>query len=71
MTIELPEAKGTYILLASLSQAKRLEIGRLGPFDLVPGFSWFRQQMAERFEPGIRPQVVSIKAPTFTGSSSL
>ena len=38
MDIELPEDKGTYILLAYLSQAKRLEIGRLGEFDLVPGF---------------------------------
>lgn len=38
MEIELPEAKGTYVLLASLSQAKRMEIGRLGAFDLVPGF---------------------------------
>src|SRR5512139_3339944 len=38
MDIELPEDKGTYILLVSLRQAKRLEIGRLGAFDLVPGF---------------------------------
>ena len=38
MDVELPEAKGTYILLVSLNQAKRLEIGRLGAFDLVPGF---------------------------------
>ena len=146
--MELSEAKGTYILLVSLNQAKRLEIGRLGAFDLVPGFyayvglrariqhhlestaephwhidyllrwavpievwyaladrkleqdwaefleqspmfrapiprfgssdyrrsrtthlffakrrpsfSWFRQQMAERFESGVRPQTVSI-----------
>jgi Uri superfamily endonuclease len=38
MEIELPEDKGTYILLAQLSCAKRVEIGRLGEFDLVPGF---------------------------------
>ena len=38
MDIELPEDKGTYILLARLNQAKRLEIGRLGEFDLIPGF---------------------------------
>ena len=38
MDIELPEDKGTYVLLAHLSQAKQLEIGRLGEFDLVPGF---------------------------------
>ena len=38
MDMELPEDKGTYILLVSLNQAKRLEIGRLGAFDLVPGF---------------------------------
>ena len=38
MDVELPETKGTYILLVRLNQAKRLEIGRLGAFDLVPGF---------------------------------
>jgi Uri superfamily endonuclease len=41
MDIALPEDKGTYILLAQLSQAKRLDIGRLGEFDLVPGFYAF------------------------------
>ena len=38
MDIELPEDKGTYVLLAGLNQTKRIEIGRLGAFDLVPGF---------------------------------
>jgi Uri superfamily endonuclease len=35
---ELPETKGTYVLIASVAQMKRLEIGRLGPYDIVPGF---------------------------------
>jgi len=34
----LPEDKGTYILIASVGQMKRLEIGSLGKFDVVPGF---------------------------------
>ena len=38
MDIALPEEKGTYILHARLNQSKRLEVGRLGEFDLVPGF---------------------------------
>jgi Uri superfamily endonuclease len=36
--MDLSEAKGTYVLIASLAQMKRLEIGRLGTFDIVPGF---------------------------------
>jgi Uri superfamily endonuclease len=35
--MELPEDKGTYILVASVSQMRRLEIGSLGKFDLIPG----------------------------------
>lgn len=35
---ELSEEKGTYVLVTELEQMKRLEIGRLGTFDLVPGF---------------------------------
>jgi Uri superfamily endonuclease len=35
---ELPEAKGTYILIAFLPSMKRLEIGRLGVCYLTPGF---------------------------------
>jgi hypothetical protein len=36
--MDLPEEKGTYILIARVSQMKRLSVGRLGKFDLVPGF---------------------------------
>jgi len=36
--VELPEDKGTYILIVSVAQMKRLEVGRLGVFDVVPGF---------------------------------
>lgn len=35
--MNLPDAKGTYVLLSSVSLQKRLEVGRLGAFDLVPG----------------------------------
>ena len=38
MDAELPEAKGTYVLIAYVSRMKRLEIGRLGTYDLIPGF---------------------------------
>ena len=38
MAVPLPEAKGTYVLIASVAQMKRLEIGRLGAYDIVPGF---------------------------------
>ncbi|MGD0262466.1 MAG: GIY-YIG nuclease family protein [Verrucomicrobiota bacterium] len=36
--MELPEDKGTYILIARVSQMKTLEIGSLGKFDIIPGF---------------------------------
>ena len=36
--MDLPEDKGTYVLIVSVTQMKRLEIGRLGTFDVVPGF---------------------------------
>jgi len=36
--MELPEAKGTYILITSVSQVRRLQVGSLGRFDLIPGF---------------------------------
>ena len=42
--MDLPEAKGTYVLIASVAQMKRLEIGRLGAFDIVPGFLRLRRQ---------------------------
>lgn len=35
---DLPAAKGTYVLIAFVPQARRLEIGRLGTYDLIPGF---------------------------------
>ena len=38
MDVELPEAKGTYVLIAYVPRMKRLEIGRLGTYDLIPGF---------------------------------
>jgi Uri superfamily endonuclease len=38
MAMDLPEAKGTYVLIALVAQMKRLEIGRLGPYDIVPGY---------------------------------
>ncbi len=34
----LPEEKGTYVLIASAPRMKRVEIGRLGRFDIPPGF---------------------------------
>ncbi len=34
----LPDTKGTYVLIASVPQMKRIEIGQLGEFDIVPGF---------------------------------
>jgi len=36
--LPLPEAKGTYVLLACVRQMKRLEIGRLGVCAIIPGF---------------------------------
>jgi Uri superfamily endonuclease len=36
--MELPEDKGTYILISCVAQARRWDIGSLGKFDLIPGF---------------------------------
>jgi Uri superfamily endonuclease len=36
--MELPEGKGTYVLIVFIAQMKRLEIGRLGVYDIIPGF---------------------------------
>ena len=36
--MELPEDKGTYILIATVSELRHLSIGSLGTFDLIPGF---------------------------------
>ena len=38
MTTDLPDEKGTYVLITQVVQMKRLEIGSLGKFDIVPGF---------------------------------
>jgi Uri superfamily endonuclease len=36
--MQLPEEKGTYVLIASVSQVKCIEIGSLGKFEMIPGF---------------------------------
>src|SRR6266446_3884599 len=36
--LDLPEQKGTYILIALVLQMKRLKIGHLGTYDIIPGF---------------------------------
>jgi Uri superfamily endonuclease len=36
--LDLPEAKGTYVLIVSVAQMKRLLIGSLGALDVVPGY---------------------------------
>lgn len=36
--MDLPKEKGTYILIIQVSQVKRIEIGSLGEFEIVPGF---------------------------------
>ena len=36
--MELPENKGTYVLLASMARVQRVEIGALGEFEIIPGF---------------------------------
>ena len=38
IAMDLPEAKGTYVLVAFVAQMKRLEIGHLGAYDIVPGY---------------------------------
>jgi hypothetical protein len=60
MAMDLPEAKGTYVLIAFVAQMKRLEIGRLGAYDIVPGLRLRRQRLwrwrtprAHRSPPGI------------------
>src|SRR5690349_15183396 len=35
--MDLPGEKGTYVLISFVSQVKRITIGRLGKFDIVPG----------------------------------
>jgi Uri superfamily endonuclease len=36
--MDLPADKGTYVLISHMVQMKRLEIGSLGEFDIIPGF---------------------------------
>ncbi len=36
--MDLPDKKGTYVLIASVPQMKRIEVGQLGEFDIVPGY---------------------------------
>jgi Uri superfamily endonuclease len=36
--VDLPEEKGTYIFLMAVSRMSRLQIGRLGSFDIIPGY---------------------------------
>lgn len=67
--MELPEAKGTYVLIAFAGQMTRLEIGRLGTFAIVPGFyakrqpafRWFEQALWEQCG-GVRPERCRISA---------
>ena len=37
-SLDLPDGKGTYILIALVPQMKRLKVGRLGTYDIIPGF---------------------------------
>jgi Uri superfamily endonuclease len=36
--LQIPTERGTYILIAHVRAMKRIDIGRLGPFDVVPGY---------------------------------
>jgi Uri superfamily endonuclease len=36
--VDLPDAKGTYVLIAFVAQAKRVEIGSLGAHEITPGY---------------------------------
>src|SRR5439155_16582715 len=36
--LDLTDEKGTYILIALVLQMKRLKVGRLGTYDIIPGF---------------------------------
>lgn len=35
--MDLPDENGTYVLIASVPQMKRIEVGPVGEFDIVPG----------------------------------
>lgn len=47
--MSLPEAKGTYVLIARLFRRTRLEVGSLGTFDIAPGFYTY---VGSAFGPG-------------------
>lgn len=47
--MELPNEKGTYVLIAFVPQMKHVEVGQLGDFDVVPGFYAF---VGSAFEAG-------------------
>ncbi len=63
--MDLPEEKGTYVLIASVPQMKRIEIGRLGLFDIVPGYYAYvgsafgsgglRARLGHHLEPAAEP----------------
>src|SRR5512135_1341930 len=36
--MDLPDDKGTYVLIAAVPQMKRVKVGQLGQVDIVPGF---------------------------------
>lgn len=36
--MDLPEDKGTYILIASVSEMRQVQVGSLGRFEIIPGF---------------------------------
>jgi Uri superfamily endonuclease len=36
--MDLPDQKGTYVLIAFVPRMKRIAVGQLGKFDIVPGF---------------------------------
>lgn len=36
--MDLPQEKGTYVLISNVQQMKRLAVGALGDFDITPGF---------------------------------
>jgi len=50
--MDLPENKGTYVLITRVAQMKRLEIGSLGDgySKRRPSFRWFQERVMETFE---------------------
>lgn len=62
----LPEDKATYILIASVCRMKRLEIGSLGTFDIVPGY--YYSYVGSAFATGGLPACIGhhLESPTAT-----